>query len=80
MRNRIFGVIGVVWGGFVLLNSLAGGNPPSDDTAFRTGQNLAVGFGALLFVAGLYYLIKGDGGEPKKRRKKKAKNPIQTPL
>ena len=79
MRNRIFGAIGVIWGGLVLFNALASGGPaPGGNAAYSAGKFVGVALGALLFVAGLYYLIKGDGG-PKQKRKK-PKNPIRTPI
>ena len=71
MRNRIFGAIGFVWGGWILLNVLSGGMDHGADSAYRTGQYLGIALGALMFTAGLYYLIRGDGGGPKKKKKKK---------
>ena len=61
MRNRIFGAIGVLWGGYVILNRLKGDWTPQGDGAYRTGQNLGFGMMVPMFAAGLYYLIKGDG-------------------
>lgn len=71
MRNRIFGLIGVLWGGFILATKMSGGAAQSGNAAYQTGQNIALGLGVLLFVAGLYYLIKGDGTVTKKRKKRK---------
>ena len=64
MRNRIFGGIGVVWGAGVLIYSLLKGGPEGGG-AYAAGQIGGMIFGGLLFVVGLYYLIKG--GEPTKR-------------
>ena len=67
MRNRIFGGIGVVWGGAVLIYMLMQGGPQGGG-AFAAGQTGGMIFGGLLFIVGLYYLIKGDGSskrEPK---------------
>lgn len=58
MRNRILGGIGVLWGGAMLLRFfLQRGS--SGSRAYAAGQTAAVAFGALLFLVGLYYLIKG---------------------
>lgn len=61
MRNRIFGGIGVLWGGAMLLRTYFGGGPVGSG-AYRAGQIAALVFAALLVLAGSYYLIKGDGG------------------
>lgn len=58
MRNRIFGGIGVLLGGAMLVRGLFGGSPQGEG-AYATGQTTGLVFGALLFVVGLYYLIKG---------------------
>jgi hypothetical protein len=59
-KNRIFGLIGVVWGGGIVLARLARGSADAAaNPAYASGQTTAVVFGALLFVVGLYYLIKG---------------------
>lgn len=80
MRNRIFGAIGVIWGGFILFNHFTSDAPtPSGDAAFRLGQFLGLGLMVLMFGAGLYYLIKGDGGGPRKKKKRKSKSAIRTP-
>jgi hypothetical protein len=58
MRNRIFGGIGVLWGGAILIRSFLQ-RGPSGSGAYAAGQTTALIFGALLFLVGLYYLIKG---------------------
>ena len=58
MRNRIFGAIGVLWGGAVLVRYLLRGTGQTSG-AYATGQHVALAFAALLFIVGLYYLIKG---------------------
>jgi hypothetical protein len=58
MRNRIFGGIGALWGGGILLTQLRN-HGPSGSGAYAAGQTVALVFGLLLFVVGLYYLIKG---------------------
>ena len=57
-RNRIFGLIGTLWGAGIVVSKIAGSNPQAQNEAYATGQNVALVFGALLFIVGLYYLIK----------------------
>lgn len=58
MRNRIMGAIGVIWGGGMLMKYAADGAPSLGTGAYATGQWLALGFGALLLLVGLYYLLR----------------------
>lgn len=58
MRNRIVGAIGVIWGGAILLFGFLKGAPEGGG-AYAQGQGAGLVFGALLFMAGLYFLIKG---------------------
>jgi len=78
MRNLIFGAIGTLWGGLILLGTFLRGGP-SGQGAYFTGQLLGLLFGVLLFGAGLYYLIDGikklQAGPQKKRRKRKRLRP-----
>ena len=60
MRNRIFGGIGVLWGGAILVRALFVGGPQGTG-AYRQGQTGALVFAALLVAVGAYYLIKGSG-------------------
>ena len=57
MRNKIFGAIGVLWGGMILLNWLTA-DPPSGSAAYQHGHSAAVVFGVVMLVAGLYYFFK----------------------
>ena len=57
MRNKIFGAIGVIWGGAILFNWLTA-DAPTGSTAYQGGQTAAVVFGGVLFLAGLYYFFK----------------------
>jgi hypothetical protein len=59
MRNRIFGAIGVVWGGLMLVNALLRGGPQGSGS-YAAGQTAALVFAALLVLAGGYYLVKGS--------------------
>ena len=59
-KNRIVGLIGVVWGGGIVLSRLARGTAGAAvDPAYDAGQTTAVVLGALMLLVGLYYLIKG---------------------
>jgi hypothetical protein len=58
-RSRILGLIGVLWGGAILAMKLFGGAQPTAGGAYGAGQNAGLVMGGLLFVVGLYYLIKG---------------------
>jgi hypothetical protein len=64
MRNKIFGAIGVIWGGLIVLRWFMhdAGQTTVQSQAFRAGygmgQHLAVVFGAIMFVSGLYYFFK----------------------
>jgi len=57
MRNKIFGVVGMIWGAAVVVNSLFGPVPESSD-AYHSGYSGAVVFGILMFITGAYYLVK----------------------
>ena len=63
MRNRIFGAIGVVWGGAVLVSMFLKGGPKGAG-AYGAGQVGGLVFGGLLFVVGLYFLVKGGKKKP----------------
>jgi len=60
MKNRLLGLIGVLWGGFLLFNCLTGNVVQG---SYGAGQVGAVLFGALFSIAGLYFLVRGDGRE-----------------
>jgi hypothetical protein len=58
MRSRIFGGIGVVWGGAILIYALFTSGSQAQG-AYGAGQMGGVIFGVVLFGVGLYYLVKG---------------------
>ncbi|MFM7976611.1 MAG: hypothetical protein ACKO8U_16190, partial [Pirellula sp.] len=60
MRNRIFGLIGVLWGGGIIVSGLVRGGSQGAG-AYQLGQTAGFVFGGLLFVVGLFYLIRGSG-------------------
>ena len=45
MRIRIFGAIGVIWGGFILANALFRGTAAGGNAAHQAGQYVGLGFG-----------------------------------
>lgn len=57
MRNKIFGGIGILWGGAIVLRWLVT-DTSAANTAYQSGQNGAVLFGALLLGVGLYTFFK----------------------
>jgi hypothetical protein len=58
MRNKIFGAVGVLWGGAILVSAFLRASPEGS-SAYAAGQMTGVVFGALLFVVGGYYLLRG---------------------
>jgi hypothetical protein len=60
MRNRIFGGVGVIWGGAMLVKAFLHGGPEGTG-AYAAGQTGALVFGGLLVIVGGYYLLMGDG-------------------
>jgi hypothetical protein len=63
MKNKILGWIGVVWGGFILVNfvlSLVQGSLPGG--AYGLGRLLAVAIGILLLYAGVRALRAAKSG------------------
>jgi hypothetical protein len=59
MRNRIFGAIGVIWGGLMLVSAFLRGGPQGSGS-YAAGQTGALVFAVLLVVVGGYYLLKGE--------------------
>ena len=67
MRLKVLGWIGVVWGGFVLINGVvrAMTASPGDDP-FNPGQLVAMGLGMFMLLAGLHTLFsKTPSAAPK---------------
>lgn len=57
MRNRIFGAIGALWGGAILLYGLWGQLSQGSE-AYQAGQTTGLVFGGLMFLVGIYYFFK----------------------
>jgi hypothetical protein len=58
MRNRIFGAIGVIWGGLILVSAFFRGGPQGSGS-YAAGQTGALVFAVLLMLVGGFYLLKG---------------------
>lgn len=72
MRNWISGIVGVVWGGLIVLRALFVVGLPTGDGALMTGYLIGVGIGVLMFLAGIYYIVKAIN-EPAVTKKKSKK-------
>ena len=58
MKNRIVGVIGVLWGGAIVGRWLLTDSSTMGSSAYQGGQSAAALFGVLMLMAGLYYFFK----------------------
>lgn len=58
VRNKIFGAIGAVWGGSIVLNWLFSDRPVNVNANYQDGLDAAVIFGFLMTLAGIYYFFK----------------------
>jgi hypothetical protein len=58
MRNRIFGAIGVLWGGAIIVKHFAAAHAVSGNAAYAAGQSIGFVFGILLLLVGAYFLFK----------------------
>lgn len=57
MRNKIFGMIGVVWGALIVVNGIMVG-PVEGSESYETGRIFALVFGGALFIVGAIYFFK----------------------
>jgi len=57
MRNKILGLIGVLWGGGILVSAFLR-DAPGGSNAYAAGHTAGLVFGGLLFLVGAYYLFK----------------------
>lgn len=58
MRNKIFGAIGAIWGGSIVLNWLFSDRPVNMNADYQAGNDAAIIFGFLMMLAGVYYFFK----------------------
>ncbi|MCA9284649.1 MAG: hypothetical protein KDA22_05520 [Phycisphaerales bacterium] len=63
MRNRIFGALGVLWGGAMLVSAFFRGGPQGSG-AYLAGQIGGLVFALLMLGVGAYFLFKGSGKNP----------------
>jgi hypothetical protein len=56
MRQVVLGLIGVVWGAFILITHFAGDDRHAGG-AYGSGQTAGLVFGAVILVAGAFALI-----------------------
>ncbi|HEV7378048.1 MAG TPA: hypothetical protein VGN95_25430 [Pyrinomonadaceae bacterium] len=65
MSNRFIGLIGVLWGGGLLLFKLLSGGQAQGNGAYTAGQGMGWVFGLALFLVGIYYLVRSPQKSPK---------------
>lgn len=71
MRNKVMGVIGILWGGAMTARWLMGGVPKANG-AYGAGVIVGQTMGVMMLVAGLYYLFApSDSPAPVKKKKKR---------
>ena len=59
MRNLVSGIIGVVLGSIWTLRAFTSSSSSNGSGAYAAGEQVAVVFGVIFLVAGIYYLRKG---------------------
>ena len=60
MKNRIVGVIGILFGGGILVSHFLRETPASGG-AYGGGQIAGLVFGGVMLLAGIYYTTTGGG-------------------
>ena len=60
MRNKILGVIGIVWGLFILVNYFTNSTPQPGDAARSAGSMAGVILGGAMIIAGIFALVKKE--------------------
>jgi hypothetical protein len=64
VTQRIFGLIGVLWGGGMLISAYINGGP-SGFSAYTTGHYMGLAFGGVMLVVGMFALLKGNEAKGK---------------
>ena len=59
MRNKIFGGIGILWGGGTLITLLTRSSVASGNSAYQAGHAAGTLFGLGVLIVGIYYFRKG---------------------
>lgn len=82
MRNLISGIVGLAWGGFILIACLPNGGPQGEG-AYYVGQILGLVMGILFFFGGAVYLFLGlrelQPDAPRRKRRKKRRRDDDRP-
>lgn len=68
MRNKIFGTIGALWGGAIVVNGLFG-KPLQGSDAYQTGQIIGIILGGVMLFVGVYYFFKKPNRETDKEKR-----------
>ena len=65
MRNKIFGGIGILWGGVIVIRWMTADTPPASgggsaayNAGYAVGHFAGLLFGVVMLLAGLYYFFK----------------------
>jgi len=77
MRNLLSGIVGIVFGTFMLLGSLLRGGLQGGG-AYLAGQVMGLVFGIVFLVAGVFYLVKGikEVKRPPERELRRKRRPL----
>ena len=73
-RQRVLGMIVIVWGAGIIAYSLYYGGPQGEG-AYFSGQMAGWVFCVLLIVVGLFYVLRKDKGRPAKKSPAKDDQP-----
>jgi hypothetical protein len=57
MWDRLIGALGVIWGGFILVNTATGGGSGSGGS-FTLGQYGQMALAVLFIAGGVFYLLR----------------------
>lgn len=57
-RDRIFGLIGIIWGGAVILYRLFGSVPAGAAEGYTLGRNISFVLGVFMLILGLIFFFK----------------------
>jgi hypothetical protein len=65
LKRRVLGVVGVIFGGGIILARLLGSTDLSTSPSYRSGQIAGLIFGIIFFGIGIYYLLKNTAVQNK---------------
>jgi hypothetical protein len=82
MRNLISGIVGLAWGGLILLYDLLNGGPQGEGARYA-GQMCGLVMGILFFFGGAVYLFLGirelQADRPRKKRRRRRRREDDRP-